>query len=146
VLAALSEASVTTIVVAMLGLLGVAVTAVAATAAAYFTRSTNREVKYRNGGGVDGTLAERLDARFERIETRFDRLEEKHVHLDERVDDLVERVDRNVGRIEVTERNVKDMRRRAIAFFDRFVLKEHDEERHRLEKRGRRFDDEENAR
>lgn len=115
-------------VVAVVGLLGVLVTAAGALLAAWFSRSTNREVKYRNGGGADGTLAERLDARFERIEQRFDRLERKDNEHDARISKNNERITR-------TERNVREMRAQAFAFFDRFYLKERDEERVKLEER-----------
>ena len=128
-LGALTEQSTVTIVVALLALCGVFVTAAGAVVAARYSRSTNREVKYRNGGGVDGTLAERLDARFERIEHRFDRLEEKHLELDARVDKNTQRINRNA-------RDVRDMRRQALAFFDRFYLKERDDEMRRVEQRG----------
>jgi hypothetical protein len=133
---AFTEAGSVQLLGALLVFCGVMVTATASVVAARYTRSTNREVRYRNGGGVDGTLAERLDARFERIETRFDRIEERSTRVAEKADELAKRIESNVVRIDRTERNVRDMRRRAFAFFDRFYLKEKDDEaRHVLERR-----------
>lgn len=103
---AFGEQSVVSIVIAFFVLLGTVVTAVGALGAAYFARSTNREVKYpraqRADTSTDGTLAERLDARFERIEYRFDRIEERQSRVEARVQ-------RNTARIADTGRRVSEV-------------------------------------
>lgn len=76
-LTALAEAHTVTIVVACITLVGVVITALSSVMGTIVSRSTNREVKYRNGNGEDGTLAERLDARFDAIDQRLARIEQE---------------------------------------------------------------------
>lgn len=73
---ALAEAHTVVIVVGVLTFLGVCVTAIGTVMAAAVGRATNREITQRNGGGADGTLAERLDARFDALERRLVRIEQ----------------------------------------------------------------------